>query len=933
MPEKLLENAGLSERGPEKIFGKDLNDLGAALGPELPSIPEKTNQKQLEEEERKLLGDNSIGDFSELFRVSELQQRRHSLQREAKLKSEKTPSPENRNELMLTEQAATYHEYFPAVIHDLQQTMRRYETLRSTMPTVSNDLNQKEQQARLYMHELSLALRERTAFGNVLLIDNRLSRNDPQSAVLLGTREKLLADPLMRNSTNALGGSQEAKWRRAYALNQRIVDLLSGAAKAPGIEKDFLPQQLYLQLLREKYEQLLAEQKRLTKDRKLEQSIARRDELEKKSQLSEKNQGPPITEQEFAEYERLQIAITDRNGTLSSLSAARKEITQEMVSTTNRLVADHMDRAKLSTIQHEFGNQFEFEGVSPPNPLTSPKDLQAVMGKQMEQRSQFHLQRMDGYLGRMDKDVLTTGVKEWTEHISNKNGREVVKFTNQIISRIITSVLPDTLDLKNKAYQSLTGPLNEALGWPPGKEKWEDLTPKEQEKVLKRSESIKDAVNAFDRTKIENLQSTIHTIQAMPEASTFAGQDVFEPLPTIRVTPENREQLISQIGGPTVYMMLFRQMDEDWGSQNPPSGYMGELSGFMNKVNSNIDVHIDVGEQLFRLQNNYDDLKKYLFYAALAIFAAGLAIGFGALKLVRPMAKGAWNTMRFGARMTKQGVEASGRVVGNTSRQLAKLLSRTKTPPPGSSGLQKAAEGAAKGSKIGRILGPIGIVLTAFDLRRVMQRDARLEELKEYDGIQAAIELMENHGNKKAFRYKEELSYLRDRIEALRIQQNSIRIAQELQKRFPSGNPEADKLKEKAEALYRFAGQHKERFKNLFPVTDYLVTDPQREAGNVGVNIRHIDDARIRGHKFEQENPGRGFKLSLRSETKKSLLDVDFAKVEALKKEKGGAEKADTLMREQMGLDPRDPKEFFTDLKSEYGFLESEVADFLAEQQ
>ncbi len=650
-------------------FSGALDSLQQSAGPMQSTLPEAPSERELNDAERALTGDNIVETFSETFRVNEIQQRRHALQRTAKLEDPRTAGEVNRIELITINQAITYYQYFPSIVHNTIDILRRYEALRASTPVVSLLLQQGEQQARLYLIELDRALRERTAFANVLLIDAKLSKHAGDEQQFMKLRDEYLASANLSATSKQvlLRGNLDAKWRQGNMLNQRIIDILAGAAVIPGVDEGFLPQRLYIDLLSERYKQILEEEKKAVKDVRLVQARKRHDELARKNERARAGEGEPLTDGEGIEYEDLRKQIADRDAYLVGLAKQRKEVLQEILSFTDVLGADQMHRAELSTIQHQFGDQFNFENVSPPNPDQTPEEIRRRMGEHMEQRSQFHVERFEGFLGRIEEDVLDAGIGEWAENISNKRGREAIRSANHAMTNLLTKVLPESFGLREHVREQLTQPLDEALGWPPGKETWEELTPEEQQKVLEKSQSVLDAIRSFDRTKIMQFRTTIDLLQAMPEASTYLNEEIMQPLPAERVTPENRETLIAEHGGATVYVMLLKQMDADWG------GFFGEYSAFLTKVNTTIDTHLDVSGELFRLSNIYDDFKWYFIGAAVLAFGAGVLVALGGYKLLRATGRLGMRVVRFGGRMTVEGAKGTGRVLQGTKESLEKL--------------------------------------------------------------------------------------------------------------------------------------------------------------------------------------------------------------------------------------------------------------------
>lgn len=679
MPPDIPSSRLSKERAPEAVrvaFGDELDALEKATGPVPPALPDTPNENNLNDAERALTGDNKIGGFYETFRVNEIQQQRNALQRQAALKDK--PDANAAAELAMVNNAITYYQYIPGIISDTVDVMRRYEDLRGSIPAVTPEVEKGEKQAESYLNGLSGAIRERTAYANILLIDSRLSKHVGDAPTLMKMREEYLKSAdLSPASRNALNGSQNEKQIQGNLLNQRIVDVLSGKATIEGVDKGFQPAALYMKLLQTRYEALLNEQREAAKGPGLSRARARYSVLLQKNNEAKAGRGEPLTDAEIREYEKLQQQIEDRQGFVKLLEEGRKEITQELMVMTDRLAADQIDRAELATIQSQFGQSFDFAGVSAPVRDVTPGNIRVEMAKQMEQRSEFHMERLQEFTEVVDGDVLGIGVMERVEDVSNEYGREVVRRAANTVAKLFTLVVPEEFGLKQMAQDALVGPLNEALGWPAGKTKWEELTPSEQKTVEEKSKSVLDAIREFDRSTIKNFQETISLTRSMPPAETYVGQDIPQVLPEDRVTPANRDALIAQYGGATVYAMLFRQMEADFGDTEPASGFMKEYTTFFKKIDSTIDVHIEVGEAAFKLRDAYDKLMWGLIAAAAAVFGTGVLVGTLGLRrtyrlATSPVRAGAKLT-RFGAKATVKGVRLGGKVVGQTSRQLGQL--------------------------------------------------------------------------------------------------------------------------------------------------------------------------------------------------------------------------------------------------------------------
>lgn len=622
MPQNLEQLRTSVERGSFEQFKGGLESLRSAIGPVPGPLPERYSTQELDNAERELTGDSRHDGFVEQFRANEIMHRRRALEQQAAAENGGSAVPQE--ELITTRQAITYHEYLPGIVQDIERTLQRYQAVRASLPSVPPSLQQQELQASIYLNALSSALRERTSFGNVLLADGKLARHAGDTQQLMQLRERALASAdLSTESKAALQGTQQAKFERGNALNQRIIDLLSGKARAAGVEQGFSPQRMYLELLSLRYRAVLDRQKAIVRDQRLQEVIFRRDELKRLDEEAKKN-GVHLSADERAEYEALQRQIQNRNDELDRLSDERRFLTDELLTTTDDLGGDQMRRAELTTIQHQFGDTFDFEGVRPETKDQTPEKIRKAMQEQMRQRSTFHLDRMDAFIGAFDREVLGEGVTDHIEDFSNKKGREFVRAVTHKLATMFTAAVPESLGMREGARGILTEPLDKAMGWPAGKDMWEDLTPEEQKAVEEKARSVLDVIRSFDRSKMEQFRSTVSVIRSMPPASEFVGKEPQNPLPEERVTPENKEELVGRYGAPTVYMMLFRQMDGDWGGAEPPTGFLGEYAKLLVGVNKNIDTHIEVGDALRQLSQNYKDLSLYLLIAAgAALFAGG----------------------------------------------------------------------------------------------------------------------------------------------------------------------------------------------------------------------------------------------------------------------------------------------------------------------
>lgn len=868
-PERVSEEAGVA-------FSKQLQDAKRAFGV-MPAPPdEEPSEADLDQAERMLTGDNIYEGFGELFRSNQIIHKRNALQRTAELQDPAKTDRVDPAELVVVNQVQTYHEYFIEVVEQQLDILSRYEKLRASAPDISPELQTQEQYVKQYMAEMTRVLDERVEFGNVMLIDSKLATHaggERDQSKLLKLRDQYFASSKLSDaSKQALQGATDDKWRRGNILNQRLIELLAGTSKIPGLPENYNPHGILVDFLQERYKAILDEQKRVVKGVNQERYVV----LDQKNDRARDGKGPPLTEDEAREYEQLQRQLEGCRPLLESLSDERRWILQELINLTQDLALYQSDMAELTTIQHQFGGQFDLSSaVRPSTREATPDHVRTAIGEHMEQRSKFHLERMEGFLSVLNDEVLSVGAGEQLENLSNKYGREGVRRIALAIASIVTLPLPETMGLKRHVKDSLTEPLMDALGWPAGKTTWEQLTEKEKKIVIEKSQSVLDAVKSYDRVKIEKLQSTIDLIETMPKSSEFVGKEVVD-IPE-DVTHENRDQLIETYGVPSVYVKLFDQLDTAWGTAEPPTGLLGEYAEFLHAVNDNIDAHIDIGQALFRLGDAYMDLMKHLLYGAL-LGAAGLLILQQLLKRgMRIAKKGTYRVLRGGGRVAVEGVRRGTAIARGTASRLSSLSRQI--AGRGTAGAA-AAEGAAlegSASRLSRltprvarrVLGPIVPILTGWELKRRLEFQATLEQLPEVEVVEAAYEFMTTHPNinRDAIRYKAEVQALEDRLEAViiyRAAQEPIPATDPLpENATPDQNEDWNtlqemhaSLKQTEHTLRHYALAQKQDREKFFPITDYIYQSKEDPKTVVRVLYSRLTEARQRGQEYTDSKIG-----------------------------------------------------------------------------
>lgn len=588
----------LSEQGVERTPAKILADLNAIVG--LPSEPIPANLTQSEMEKRALeLYDElqRTSDFSRIQRYREYRRRVDALQHQAQVDKKQ---PVDKKEFRLVNDGVTYHQYLPLIVRHQQALLRRYQAERAVTSdaVLPSTLKVEEDLLWQYAGKLEAALRTSvrfvdatTALGKEATAESR-ARFDAIKATLDPASQKVLET-----------GDRETFKVHINKLDQEILNLIAEQGHRPGM--------MTLNVLIARFDQLADQEREAARDPQFDRQKTEHDALKSRQEdfKAGKPGAEPLNADEIDRLNELRRLMEGYEKPQLERKNERRAVTEQILSLTDDLGEYQILGAQLSTIRSQFKSDASTENASPAKTEPSSDVLKKAVEAAMEKRSDFHRGSMSRYLHRFDEEALKVTFSMEIEDFSNKQGREIVRDLSNRLSGVATFMFPDGM-VRDKIRQQLDGPLNDAMGWPIDKRymtfgELAKADPKAAEEVMKRMQSVKDAIEGFNKQKIRNAQETLSLFELMPAPENFVGEEVKEPLPEDRVTKENMQQLITDHGAPTVWMMLFRQMDTDWGDADPPSGFMGELSAYMGKLNDNMDTHIDVAEAMFKQGDNW----------------------------------------------------------------------------------------------------------------------------------------------------------------------------------------------------------------------------------------------------------------------------------------------------------------------------------------
>ncbi len=676
-------------RPAERSLDAAISSLRKTVGDPPKPVPDTITTAENAKRRGELLK-GGFDDAGEVYEFGQLRLEQQRLQMQKELQEGKKIDVDA---LIAIGQGEAYHEYMPLLLQSLQQTLDEYQALRAKAVEGKSDDERlipsaalaKEQVVRndvtaeMFIEFLNMALKERVEFGNGMLFvqairdkikldGSELSEIDKADyrrqfdALIASKKMKSDGSDILKAFMKAVEtGNKDAPERKeaegkalehANKLNQRILDVLSGKTIATEtFEIAFYPQALPLEVLLAAYERTLKRQQEIVhdpRDAKLKEEL---DALRAEGQ----GNANTLPKDKYERYNDLLGQQQNRKALLETLKTNRTTQIEMLLKHTANLGEFQIRAEELTAIQRQFGRTIDPK-AGPSNTQGIPEEVKKGIDENMNERKNFHIDRIDAFLGTLEKEdgVLSIGAGERLEDFNNKNLRPIVLKVVEALSSV-SLLAPKSFGIRERIRSTIAGDLEDAMGIPKnadGTPKDEnEWTPDERAEVEKKAKSVMDAINEFryetrknergetefvrdengraiEKDHTKKLRGTITAIRALPPAKSYVGKQL-GTLPAERVTPENIKQMLQDPNnGPAVYAKLMDQLLEDWGSvEDPPSGVIGESAEMMKKINGVVDVHLDVADTEMRLGADVLDISRYLIYALIAMGAINVAFG------------------------------------------------------------------------------------------------------------------------------------------------------------------------------------------------------------------------------------------------------------------------------------------------------------------
>jgi hypothetical protein len=630
--EALVESFGLNSQ---------INRLNMSLGPDIQRPADDVTDIDLQKWEEGILDRTVMTTFREFSATNEILWRRKAMQHLKRIQEIMDPDRQvelrnkdelqtQRIELVYANQAMTYNQYLPAIVSQVTAFMDLYQSeFQDLLPYLQEEkrtmLQEQYRKAVDYMFELRKTMDERRNFASVRNLDNQISQAQEELAnrgLAPNRRQEITKrlEDLRRSRASVFAmlpkGSQDVvnksmelyqQWQRTEdrqesdrilqqftrmesehtaKLDTQLLEILKGNPEGREdvpVPKGFLPQRMYLQAIELQYGQTI----------KIQEQIAR----------SGWNDRQKADAQE-------------------KLSVIRRGYMDNMVAVTQQLAGHHVIMSELTSIQNNFGRDYNLTDARRPEGQTPERTLKE-MDKSIDGARDFHLGRLVAMTGQVDTSFNENGM----EALTDAGVMELLKGVNGLsgaLRNLITAALPegatkDRIDkfLDDNLQLSIRESLESGVG-PDGK----PLTKEE------KLEKIRDVIMDFKETKAtQKFRSTVQLLQGMPDASEFAGQQVANPLPAM---PEGgirsaaaRDKLIRDNNGATVYAMLVLQMKSDG------EAFQAAYKDFLGKMEDLVDIRLGLIAEVDTIAESWKALATSLSIATgaaavLPIIAAGV---------------------------------------------------------------------------------------------------------------------------------------------------------------------------------------------------------------------------------------------------------------------------------------------------------------------
>lgn len=573
-------------------------ELQRRLGTRTP-LPENLSDTDLSQLLRQSEEQVLRSNFHELTRFNEVLWRYKATQYAADLEDPQRGKKFDREEFIAANQLVTYNEALSEVTQYLADVLYNHELLQdliTSLPLESQRaLEVKRNQASRYMAALRQAIDERVAFANAWKIQDTLGKQLPEDRKQELLRAQAEQTKMLSQRSREMLDAKDVVGieGQANTLEARIIRIAAGQEKIESIEDGFLPQHLYLEILKHRYTQLIEAQKTFVKGGGLQR------------------EGGPLAKE--------------------LLDKERKAVMEEMVSFAHELTGYQLHMSHLTTVQNMFGRHVSVRDALPSAEGRTNEGKKKEIAKSANAMKEFHLGRVEAVMKRAN-DEFSVGAFEVIRDNLMKGVLTSTGLTTKL-AKFLSLAFPGVADLDKKVEDFLAGPIADSIGWPRDPETGmlkEKLSDEERNKILAKLGSLTKAIEKFQKeNNSQNLMNTVSALRAVDAATAVSQEKIGQPkqpLPKERISDAKDaqtkiEQYTKQFGNredavATVHAMLLQQLADDWGDMNRGTGFIGAYASLLRETERIVGIQLDVAGACFQMSKNFTDLAKYLVVSA-----------------------------------------------------------------------------------------------------------------------------------------------------------------------------------------------------------------------------------------------------------------------------------------------------------------------------
>lgn len=628
------------ERVPERaaeqdewaVYRASVQALDTSMGESvvLPQTP--PTEQELQALMLKFQTQGTVSGFLEMTAANEVMAKSAAIEFGADAESEgPRESAFNRGEYIVAQQMGTYYEGLSSAMTYIRDYMARNESVQDMIAVLPEADRVKVEELRtkskMYMLKLSSLMDERVRLFNTRAAIRVLQKQGQLQGAALQTRidEIIAASGLPDEGKEAVSGGAETMSRYAYTLEESIILHAAGQRKVTDAEgkvtledEGFYPQQLYLEILKLRYTQILEMQKDIVR--------------------AGRHEGGQVAKEQ--------------------LDQERKSVMEQMIALTHEIGAYQIRMTGLFTDQNLFA-ELNVDGAAFSVPGSTDPEVRRRLQEGMQKSKDFHLSQVEG-MTETAETAFSPGIFEVVRDAAVSGTIRINEFQTRVLNLIGKLDFGSGI-ISGPLKDYLSGPMAEAMGWPRDPETGElkaSLTAAEREKIAEKLGSLVAILNEFQQNgHMNDVQATTGALRALDATDGVADLEIGhpkEPLPTeagvigaadvpVKLAEyQERLGMSREDAVATLHVVLQFKLQEYWGEPNPSmnggTGFIGAYASMLSKVEHLIGVQLDVAGALFETSQRFYNAATVTAIAAGGTFVALGVIGAGAGPAVGRMA-------------------------------------------------------------------------------------------------------------------------------------------------------------------------------------------------------------------------------------------------------------------------------------------------------